>query len=101
MISIFKLITNLKNTVLNKKVYTDNFWLYCILFFALLIRVIGINYNSAFNDEAIYVVVGRLGIFANDWWSYGAKLWMAGLPYIYPPLTALAYEVGGLAGSRL
>lgn len=73
---------------------------YSILLFAFLVRVIGINYNSAFNDEAIYIVIGRLGLFANDWWSYGANLWMAGVPYIYPSLAALSYETGGLLGSR-
>lgn len=74
---------------------------YAILILAFVIRAINLNYNSAFNDEAIYIVIGRMGLFANDWWSYGAKLWMAGLPYIYPTFAALAYEVGGLAGSRL
>jgi hypothetical protein len=74
---------------------------YFILTISLLIRVVNLNYNSAFNDEGIYVVLGKMGLFAGDWWSYGANLWMAGLPYIYPPLTALAYQIGGLIGSRL
>jgi 4-amino-4-deoxy-L-arabinose transferase-like glycosyltransferase len=74
---------------------------YTILISAFAIRVANLNYNSAFNDEAIYIVVGRMGLFTNDWWSYGAKLWMAGLPYIYPALSALAYQTGGLIGSRL
>lgn len=75
--------------------------LYVLLFLGFLVRVANLNYNSAFNDEAIYIVIGRLGLFANDWWSYGAKLWMAGLPYIYPSLAALSYEAGGLVGARL
>lgn len=81
---------------------TDNHtvFLFLILFFAFLARIININYNSAFNDEAIYIVIGRMGLFVNDWWSYGAKLWMAGVPYIYPPISALAYQFGGLIGSR-
>lgn len=74
---------------------------YIILIGAFLTRVIHLNYNSAFNDEGIYIVIGRMGLFAHDWWSYGAKLWMAGLPYVYPPLSALAYELGGLSGARL
>lgn len=80
-------------------IYTKIF--YGIIVFAVIVRVININYNSAFNDEAIYIVVGRMGLFAHDWWSYGAKLWMAGLPYVYPPLAALSYQVGGLVGARL
>lgn len=75
--------------------------IYIILLLAFIARIVNLNYNTAFNDEAIYIVIGRLGLFENDWWSYGAKLWMAGIPYIYPPMTALAYEVGGLVGSRL
>lgn len=87
--------------VLLKKIDLHTGIFYLILVFAFFVRVIGINYNTAFNDEAIYIVVGRMGLFAHDWWSYGAKLWMAGLPYIYPPLTALSFETGGLMGSRL
>ena len=72
-----------------------------IIITTFLIRVINLNYNSAFNDEGIYIVVGRMGLFENDWSSYGANFWMAGLPYIYPPLSALAFQTGGLIGSRL
>lgn len=75
--------------------------LYLLLAAAFLVRVVHLNYNSAFNDEAIYIVVGRMGLFASDWWSYGAKLWMAGIPYIYPTLAALSFELGGLNGARL
>ncbi len=75
--------------------------LYVLLTIAFIARVFHLNYNSAFNDEAIYIVIGRMGLFASDWWSYGAKLWMAGIPYIYPPLAALSYELGGLSGARL
>jgi len=73
---------------------------YIILISAFIVRTVNLNYNSAFNDEAIYIVIGRMGLFASDWWSYGARLWMAGLPYIYPTLSALAYQTGGLVGSR-
>ena len=70
----------------------------CLLFLGL---VINLNYNTPFNDEAIYIVIGRLGLFAHDWFTYGAGFWMAGFPYIYPALTALAYQTGGIVGSRL
>lgn len=96
-----KKILSFKNTIQARNFDTNIILFYIILILGFLIRVIGINYNTAFNDEAIYVVIGRLGLFANDWWSYGANLWMAGLPYIYPPMTALAYELGGIVGSRL
>jgi hypothetical protein len=68
---------------------------------AFIVRAIHLNYNSPFNDEAVYVVVGKMGIFLRDWWSYNAQSWMAGLPYLYPSASALAYETGGIVGSRL
>lgn len=73
---------------------------YGVIILAFAVRVFNLSYNSPFNDEAIYVVVGRLGLFAGDWWSYGATYWMAGLPFFYPSLSALAYETGGIIGSR-
>ncbi|MCL4384248.1 glycosyltransferase family 39 protein [Patescibacteria group bacterium] len=68
---------------------------------ALVLRVVNLNYNSPFNDEAIYTVIGRLGLFQGDWWTYNAAAWMAGQPYIYPPMSAIAYLTGGIVGSRL
>lgn len=67
---------------------------------ATFTRLYNLNYNSAFNDEAIYIVIGRLGIFQWDWWSYNAGAWMAGYPYVYPSLSALAYITGGVLASR-
>lgn len=90
-----------KVIIFSEKIDAHYAFLYLILLSAFIIRVVNLNYNSAFNDEAIYVVIGRMGLFAHDWWSYGAKLWMAGLPYIYPPMSALAYELGGISGARL
>ncbi|OGM13646.1 hypothetical protein A3A76_02900 [Candidatus Woesebacteria bacterium RIFCSPLOWO2_01_FULL_39_23] len=97
---MLKTIKLLKNKYF-RKVNKEKFLFYLIIFPALIVRIINLNYNTPFNDEAIYVVVGKMGLFANDWWSYGARLWMAGLPYLYPSLTAMAYQVGGIIGSRL
>ncbi len=72
-----------------------------ILAIALLIRVINLNYNSPFNDEAIYVVLGKLGIFQGDWVTYNPSAWVAGHPMAYPTITSLAYTIGGIVGSRL
>jgi hypothetical protein len=61
--------------------------------------------NTAFQDEALYLWAGRL-----EWahWLHGAVLpgyafpaYFSGAPVIYPPLGALANDVGGLAGARL
>ncbi len=102
MFSVYKITASIKS--LTQKQLEDkslDLLFYIILISSFIIRVIDLNYNSAFNDEAIYIVIGRMGLFASDWWTYGANLWMAGLPYIYPPLSALAYQAGGLLGSRL
>ena len=49
---------------------------------AFFVRLYNLNYNSPFSDEALYVVVGKLGIFQHDWFSYNAKIWMGGLSYV-------------------
>ncbi len=68
---------------------------------AFVLRAYNLNYNSAFNDEASDIIIGRLGIFQGDWWVYNASAWLAGFPYIYPPMTAIASIAGGVWGSRL
>lgn len=72
-----------------------------LLAIAFVLRVINLNYNSPFNDEAIYVVIGRLGLFEWDWTSYNTSSWMAGIPFFYPTLAALSYVTGGIVGARL
>lgn len=79
---------------------------YTIFFFltiglALFQFLKNIHYNSPFNDEAIYIVLGKLGFFQHDWSSYGASSWVSGNQYLYPSLTALAYQSGGIIGSRV
>ncbi|OGG09779.1 hypothetical protein A2154_01625 [Candidatus Gottesmanbacteria bacterium RBG_16_43_7] len=80
--------------------------IYPISFYVILgiitIRLLdNLNYNGPFNDEAIYVVVGKLGLFQHDWRSFNADAWVSGWQHLYPALTALAYEIYGIAGSRL
>jgi 4-amino-4-deoxy-L-arabinose transferase-like glycosyltransferase len=77
------------------------FFLSVILTSALGLGLLNLNYNSPFNDEAIYIVLGRMGIFQWDWWSYNSLAWMPGLPYIYPVMSGIAYFSGGIVGSRL
>jgi glycosyltransferase involved in cell wall biosynthesis/putative flippase GtrA len=59
--------------------------------------------NTAFADEANYLTQGHL-----EWahWLHGAPLPAAalrdsGIPQIYPPIGALASDIGGLAGARI
>lgn len=82
-------------------VFNQSFFLALILISALTIRLINLNYNSPFNDEAIYVVIGKMGVFAGDWGTYNAANWTAGLLNLYPAISALSYSSGGILGSRL
>ena len=60
--------------------------------------------NSAFQDEALYLWAGHL-----QWasWLHGVSIapafpsYFSGAPVIYPPIGALADDLGGLAGARL
>jgi putative flippase GtrA len=63
--------------------------------------------NTAFQDEALYLWAGRLELAH---WLHGSPLpggaiafpaYFSGAPVIYPPLGALANDIGGLAGARL
>lgn len=95
------LVTFLKKQTSSIERSRLNYAFLFILLAAFLVRIININYNTAFNDEGIYIVIGRLGLFNNDWYSYGARQWMAGSPFIYPTLAAISYELAGLYGARL
>lgn len=76
------------------------FLLVIIFIYALAIRLINLNYNSPFTDEAVYITYGRLGIFQGDWRS-DVSNWIPGLfPYSYPVLSALSYVIGGIESSR-
>jgi 4-amino-4-deoxy-L-arabinose transferase-like glycosyltransferase len=59
--------------------------------------------NTAFQDEALYLWAGRL-----EWahWLHGASVpdlpaYFSGAPVVYPPLAAVAGQLGGLAAARL
>ena len=61
--------------------------------------------NTAYADEAKYLWVGRLELahwlHGTSWPSASAYRTFAGSPVLYPPLGALANNVGGLAGARI
>ena len=60
--------------------------------------------NTAFTDEAQYLGTGQL-----EWahWIHGAYIphyllgGLSGSPFVYPPVGALANNIGGLAGARI
>ncbi len=78
-----------------------SYTLLVLLAFSFLVRAQNLNYNSAFIDEATSIIVGRLGIFQGDWWSYNAFNWMSGNPVMNPALSGITYVFGGLMASRL
>jgi hypothetical protein len=59
--------------------------------------------NTAFGDEGLYLWAGHLEIAH---WLHGARIpafptYFSGAPVVYPPLGAIADDLGGLAGARL
>ena len=64
-----------------------------------------IRSNTAYIDEADYLWVGRLEIahwlHGTSWPSLYANRTLPGSPVLYPPLGALANDIGGLAGARI
>ncbi len=59
--------------------------------------------NTATGDEAMYLWAGRL-----EWahWLHGTSIpdlptWFSGSPLCYPPLAAIASDLGGLTGARV
>jgi putative flippase GtrA len=59
--------------------------------------------NTAFLDEATYLFAGHVQLAH---WLHGAvapdyATYFSGAPVVYPPLAALADDVGGLAGARI
>jgi 4-amino-4-deoxy-L-arabinose transferase-like glycosyltransferase len=59
--------------------------------------------NTAFQDEALYLRAGHLEW---AWWLHQSPIpdfpaYFSGAPVIYPPLGALADNIGGLAAARI
>jgi hypothetical protein len=61
--------------------------------------------NTAFGDEADYLMIGHLEwahwLHGTSWPSAYADQILSGSPVIYPPLGAFADSIGGLAGARI
>lgn len=93
-------LTNANSAITDKKWGFYAFVTYAILAIFLYLRLVNLNYNAPFNDEAIYIVIGKLGVFSWNWWVYNANSWMAGNQLVYPSITALFYSIGGILGSR-
>lgn len=72
-----------------------------IIFVAFLIRVVNLNYNTPFLDEAIYIVLGKKILDLQIAQIAGSISWVGGFPFFYPLLSAIYYSVGGIFASRL
>src|SRR3989344_7587039 len=71
-----------------------------ILVLAFLIRIINLNYNSPFLDEAIYINLGKE--FWKGHWSelFSDISWVGGFPFFYPPISAIFHAAVGIVASR-
>ncbi len=72
-----------------------------ILLIIFLVRTVSLNYNSPFNDEAAYVVVGKMGLYYGDWESMNPFSWVGGVPFLYPAISGVFYSLGGIVLVRL
>lgn len=66
---------------------------------AFLVRVVNLNYNSPFSDEAQYIVLGRK-VIAGHWQEETPFSWVGGMPLFYPALSAVFASFGGVVGAR-
>jgi hypothetical protein len=74
----------------------------------ILVVQVGLSFrliwvNTAFQDEALYLWAGRLEIAH---WLHGTPIpafptYFSGAPIVYPPIAALASDIGGLAAARI
>lgn len=78
-----------------------NWILTFIILLASVVRLIHINFNSPFLDEAIYIVLGRKILEGNLKEVLSSVSWVGGFPFFYPLLSAIAYSLGGILGSRI
>lgn len=71
-----------------------------ILSFAVILRLWNLNYNSAHLDEASYLMVGRFGLFEQNWEEFDPATWVGGAFWFYPTISALGGMFGEIVGSR-
>lgn len=82
------------------KINLKNWILPYIILLALAIRLIYLNFNSVFLDEAIYIVLGKKILDGQLAEVAESISWVGGLPFFYPLLSAIFYNLGGILGSR-
>lgn len=65
------------------------------------LKVYNLNYNSPSYTEAAFIVLGRMGIFKNDWFTYNPDVWLGLKSTIYPAIAGITSVGLGVAGTRL
>jgi len=77
-----------------------NLLLILIIIAAFEVRVVNLNYNSPFLDEATYIFQGLLILKGSINEVINNISWIGGFPLFYPFLSSLFYKLGGIVGSR-
>ncbi len=76
-------------------------FLILIILASFAIRAFNLNFNSAFIDEAAYIVIGQKILAGNFGSVFNDITWVGGFPFAYPLFSAVFYEIGGILGTRL
>ncbi len=82
-----------------KYVTVSNTVLVGVLIFSVMIRLFNLNYNSPFLDEASYIIHGKNMLQGKGESGFGFD-WIGGMPFLYPVISTIFYNIGGIVGSR-
>lgn len=84
-----------------KIIKNTSLYIFVVLFFSFISKIIDLNYNSPFGDEAVYIAIGNSILFKWNWALYNSASWLGGHTYFYPVLSSIAYFFNGIVGARL
>lgn len=63
---------------------------------------LNVIYSLAANSsEAAFIILGRMRIFYNDWFTYDPKNWIGAESFLYPPLAGIFSSIGGVFTVRI
>src|SRR3989344_293905 len=83
---------------MKKNNFVSKVFIFLIILIAFTIRTYNLNYNSAFLDEAQYLVLGKK-VLAGHWQESNPFSWVGGMPLFYPALSAI-FGSFGIIGAR-
>lgn len=76
-----------------------NLLLVGLLLFSAVLRLKNLNYNSPFLDEASYIIHGKNLLQGREELGFGFD-WVGGMPFLYPVVSAVFYNFGGIILAR-